>query len=35
MQRLLASGELCGCLIQGEFLDVGLPSGYEAASRLY
>lgn len=34
MQRLLASGELTGCLIRGEFLDVGLPSGYAAASRL-
>lgn len=32
MQRLLASGELTGCLIRGEFLDVGIPAGYASAS---
>jgi UTP--glucose-1-phosphate uridylyltransferase len=31
MQRLLAAGELTGCLIRGDFLDVGLPAGYHAA----
>jgi UTP--glucose-1-phosphate uridylyltransferase len=35
MQWLLARGELYGRIIEGEFLDVGLPSGYaEANARL-
>jgi UTP--glucose-1-phosphate uridylyltransferase len=35
MQWLLARGELLGRVIDGEFLDVGLPSGYaEANARL-
>jgi UTP--glucose-1-phosphate uridylyltransferase len=34
MQRLLAMGRLTGCLIRGDFLDIGLPSGYlEADTR--
>lgn len=34
MQMLLRRGRLTGCLIRGDFLDVGLPSGYvEADSR--
>ena len=32
MQWLLARGELEGRLIEGQFLDVGLPSGYEEAN---
>jgi UTP--glucose-1-phosphate uridylyltransferase len=32
MQWLLARGELEGRVIDGEFLDVGLPSGYEEAN---
>jgi UTP--glucose-1-phosphate uridylyltransferase len=32
MQRLLAAGGLTGCLIRGDFLDVGLPAGYQAAN---
>ncbi len=28
MQLLLRRGSLTGCLIRGDFLDVGLPSGY-------
>jgi len=31
MQRLLAARRLTGCLIRGDFLDVGLPAGYAAA----
>lgn len=34
-QRLLASGQLTGCLVHGTFLDVGLPSGYAAAEKSY
>lgn len=35
MQLLLKRGRLTGCLIRGDFLDVGLPSGYlEADTRL-
>jgi UTP--glucose-1-phosphate uridylyltransferase len=34
MQRLLAAGELTGCVIRGELLDVGIPSGFHAASGL-
>lgn len=34
MQRLLARGRLVGCVLQGVFLDVGLPSGYEEADRI-
>lgn len=34
MQWLLARGALEGRVIQGEFLDVGLPSGYAAANEL-
>lgn len=34
MQLLLKRGRLTGCLMRGDFLDVGLPSGYlEADSR--
>lgn len=34
MQRLLAAGRLTGCLVRGDFLDIGLPSGYlEADTR--
>jgi UTP--glucose-1-phosphate uridylyltransferase len=33
MQRLLAAGQLTGCLIRGELLDVGIPAGFEGASR--
>jgi glucose-1-phosphate thymidylyltransferase len=34
MQILLRRGELTGCRMRGDFLDVGLPSGYlEADSR--
>ncbi len=32
MQLLLNRSLLTGCLIRGQFLDVGLPSGYEEAS---
>jgi len=32
MQWLLARGELQGRVIDGEFLDVGLPSGYDEAN---
>lgn len=35
MQLLLRRGRLTGCRIRGDFLDVGLPTGYrEAAERL-
>lgn len=35
MQMLLRSGRLTGCRIRGDFLDVGLPTGYrEADERL-
>jgi UTP--glucose-1-phosphate uridylyltransferase len=35
LQLLLRRGRLTGCLIRGEFLDVGLPAGYwEADERL-
>ena len=34
MQLLLKRGRLTGCLMRGDFLDVGLPTGYlEADSR--
>jgi UTP--glucose-1-phosphate uridylyltransferase len=34
LQQLFASGRLSGCLVQGTFLDVGLPSGFrDAAAR--
>ena len=31
MQLLLERGRLTGCLVRGDFLDVGIPSGYQAA----
>lgn len=35
MQLLLQRGRLTGCVVRGDFLDVGLPSGYlEADTRL-
>lgn len=35
MQSLLGAGLLTGCLIHGDFLDVGVPAGYhEATQRL-
>ena len=35
MRLLLERGRLTGCRIQGDFLDVGIPSGYrEANDRL-
>ena len=35
LQRLLTMGRLSGCVIRGDFLDVGLPTGYRhAAARL-
>jgi UTP--glucose-1-phosphate uridylyltransferase len=33
MQLLLGSGRLTGCRIRGDFLDVGLPSGYSEADQ--
>jgi UTP--glucose-1-phosphate uridylyltransferase len=35
MQLLLRRGRLTGCLIRGDFLDVGLPSGYREASARF
>jgi UTP--glucose-1-phosphate uridylyltransferase len=35
MQRLLARGRLTGCRIRGDFLDVGLPSGYLEADERF
>ena len=34
MQLLLGRGMLTGCLIRGQFLDVGLPAGYREAEEL-
>ena len=34
MQALLAGGRLTGCLIEGGFLDVGIPQGYREADAL-
>jgi UTP--glucose-1-phosphate uridylyltransferase len=34
MQLLLGRGLLTGCLIRGQFLDVGLPAGYREAEEL-
>jgi hypothetical protein len=31
LQQLLAGGHLIGRLIQGRFLDVGIPAGYHEA----
>jgi UTP--glucose-1-phosphate uridylyltransferase len=33
MQLLLDSGRLTGCRIRGDFLDVGIPSGYSEANQ--
>jgi UTP-glucose-1-phosphate uridylyltransferase len=33
MQLLLRRGKLTGCRIRGDFLDVGLPSGYQEADE--
>lgn len=35
MQLLLKRGRLTGCLIRGDFLDVGLPSGYLEADKRF
>ena len=35
MQRLLERGKLTGCRIRGDFLDVGLPSGYLEANERF
>lgn len=35
MQRLLARGRLVGRILDGRFLDVGLPAGYEEAQALF
>jgi UTP-glucose-1-phosphate uridylyltransferase len=32
MQLLLKRGRLTGCIMRGDFLDVGLPSGYQEAN---
>jgi UTP--glucose-1-phosphate uridylyltransferase len=34
MQLLIGRGLLTGCLIRGQFLDVGLPAGYREADEL-
>lgn len=34
MQSLLARGMLTGCIVNGRFLDVGIPAGYREASAL-
>jgi UTP--glucose-1-phosphate uridylyltransferase len=34
LQRLLAAGRLVGRRIRGQFLDVGIPAGYEEATRI-
>lgn len=33
MQLLLHEGQLTGCLVRGDFLDVGVPAGYHEASE--
>jgi UTP--glucose-1-phosphate uridylyltransferase len=33
MRRLLERGRLTGCRIRGDFLDVGIPSGYNEANQ--
>jgi UTP--glucose-1-phosphate uridylyltransferase len=35
MQKLLKRGKLTGCRIRGDFLDVGLPSGYLEADERF
>ncbi|MFN2635836.1 MAG: sugar phosphate nucleotidyltransferase [Gemmatimonadaceae bacterium] len=35
MQRLLKGGKLTGCRIRGDFLDIGLPSGYQEADERF
>ena len=35
MQLLLKRGRLTGCLMRGDFLDVGLPSGYQEANMRF
>jgi hypothetical protein len=35
MQLLLNRGLMTGCLIDGRFLDVGLPNGYLEAVSFY
>lgn len=35
MQRLLARGRLVGRILDGRFLDVGLPAGYDEAEAFY
>lgn len=35
MQLLLGQGLLTGCLIRGQFLDVGLPAGYREAEDVW
>lgn len=34
MQALLARGLLTGCVVEGKFLDVGIPAGWEEANAL-
>lgn len=34
MQALLAAGRLVGCLLEGRFLDTGIPAGYQDAIAL-
>ena len=35
MQKLLARGKLTGCRMRGDFLDVGLPTGYLEADERF
>jgi UTP--glucose-1-phosphate uridylyltransferase len=35
LQRLLERGRLTGCVIRGDFLDIGLPSGYLEADERF